>query len=202
MLPLFPEPTELRTSPLGWIEPAVYWFMELTRPEAIASRASVNEWYDDFQDPTGTFAARLRSEVDTDHHQALDELYVHHLLRQRFDDVRYEEGGVGPDYRVYEGGACIAGVEVLSLFQRQDWSAEEKRHWRLADALNARVRPTQGYFVDFEIEQADHEPAPRRFAEFIKRRLAELPPHDQLQLRLWPGGRISPRPSTNSGSQH
>jgi hypothetical protein len=45
--------------------------------------------------------------------------------------------------------------------------AEEKRHWRLADALNARVRPTQGLFVDFEIEQADQEPVPRRFAEFF-----------------------------------
>ena len=46
--------------PLGWIELAVHWFKELTRPEAVASRAAVNQWYDEFPDPNGAFAARLR----------------------------------------------------------------------------------------------------------------------------------------------
>lgn len=180
---LFDEPVEPRTSPLGRIEPAVHWFSESTRPEAVASRDVINRWYEAFPDPDGKFAARLISEVDVDHYQALDELYVHHVLRQRCDDVRYEEGGVGPDFRVYGGGQCVAGVEVLSIFQREDWTAEEKRHARLADEVNRRLAPTAGYFVDFDIEQAAQEPPPRRVADFIQRELDKLPPHDQLE---WP----------------
>jgi hypothetical protein len=179
---LFPEPSQARTRPLGGTEPAVHWFTESTRPQAVASREVVDGWYQDFPDPESKLATNLRSEVDVTHNQALDELYVHHLLRQQFDDVRYEEGGTGPDFRVYGDGACVAGIEVLSLFQRQDWTAEERRHSRLADALNARVPPTAGYFVDFEIEQSDRQPAPRRFADFVARQLAQFPPHDQVRL--------------------
>jgi hypothetical protein len=182
--PLFTEPTEPRTTALGWVEPAVHWFTESTRPEAVASRQVVNDWYREFPDPSGKFAARLRSQNDVDHHQALDELHIHHLLRQTHDDVRYEVDDVGPDFRIYENEVCIGGVEVLSLFQREDWSAEERRHRRLADEVNRRVPPTDGYFVDYEIE-ADKEPPPRRFADFIKNELGKLPPHDDL-LRTLP----------------
>ena len=180
MPPLFAEPAEPRTTPLGWVEPAVHWFTESTRPEAVASRAVVNAWYADFPDADGKFAARLRSEVDVDHHQALDELHVHHVLRQTHDDVRYDVGDVGPDFRVYRDDVCEGGIEVLSLFQHEDWTAEEKRHLRLADEINRRLQPTAGYFVDFEIEVADKEPPPRQFADFITRELAKLPPHDSL----------------------
>lgn len=93
--PLFDEPIQARTGPLGWIEPALHWFTESTRPEAVASRQTVNGWYKDFPDVDGKFAARLRSEVNVDHYQALDELYVHHILRQTHDDVHYEVGEVG-----------------------------------------------------------------------------------------------------------
>lgn len=158
----------------------MHWFTESTRPEAVTSRAVVNDWYKGFPDLDGSFAARVRSEVDVDHFQTLDELYVHHLLRQHFDDIRYEEGAFAPDFRVYARGERAANVEVLSLFQREDWSSEEKRHGRLADELDRRVRPTDGYFVEFDVEQADKEPAPRRFAEFIRARLADLPPHTDV----------------------
>ena len=179
---LFPEPATARTGALGWTEAAVHWFTESTRDIAIASRVKVNQWYSDFPDADGKFAARLTSEVDVDHHQALDELYVHHLLRRRWDDVRYEEGGVGPDFRVYERGECAAGIEVASLFQREDWSEEERRHWRLADAINSRLRPTAGYMLDFEIERANRDPAPRRISDFISHRLEELPPIEEFRL--------------------
>lgn len=182
MPPLFPEPLQQRTSPLGWTEPAVHWFTESTRLEAAASRALVNACYALFPDHDGRFAARLYSEIDVDHHQALDELHIHHVLRQTHHDVRYEVGDVGPDFRVYEENVCVGAVEVLSLFQREDWTAEEKRHLRLADELNRRLSPTDGYFVDYEIEVADKEPPPRRFADFITRELAKLPPHDSLSL--------------------
>lgn len=178
----FLEPEQPRTGPLGWAEPAVHWFKDSTRPEAVASRDVVNSWYDEFPDREAKFAARLTSEVDVDHYQALDELHVHHLLRQRHGDVRYEEGGIGPDFRIYDDGTLVGAVEVLSLFQREDWNAEQARHSRLAAELNRRVRPTDGYFVDFEIEHAEQEPAPRRFADWIQRQLAALPPHDQLDL--------------------
>ena len=179
---LFPEPANPRTRPLGWIEPAVHWFTESTRAEAVTSRAVVNGWYAEFPDPERRLAERLRSELDRDHYQALDELHVHHILQQHNDDIRYEEGGIGPDFRVYRDGSRIGSVEVLSLFQREDWSAEEKRHWRLADELNRRVPPAGGYFLDFEIETAEREPPPRRIAEFVQREIAKLPPHDELKV--------------------
>lgn len=190
---LFPEPPVPRTSALGRVEPAVHWFTESTRPEASASRATVNRWYAEIDDPDGRFARRLRSEVDVDHHQALDELHVHHLLRRSHEDVRYEEGGVGPDFRVYESGECVAAIEVLSLFERADWDQEQRQHGRLADELNRRVPPTAGYFVDFDIERCEREPAPRRFADFVSRRIAELP--DPQALRLPSAPRFDDLPS-------
>jgi hypothetical protein len=176
---LFPEPQHARTRHLGRVEPYVHWFTESTRPEASKARAVVNRWYEDFPDHDGRLAARLRSESDADHHQALDELHLHHLLAQQHDDVRYEEGGHGPDFRIYVAGRCAGAIEVLSLFQRQDWTDEQARHGRLADELDSRVRPTAGYFANFQIKAADRDPSPRRFADYIAARIAELPPYDE-----------------------
>lgn len=181
--PLFPEPEQPCTRPIGWVEPSVHYLIESTRPEAIAYREFVNRWYENFPDPSGEFAARLRSEVDVDHQQALDELFVHQRLCHRFSDIRYEEGGIGPDFRAYENGRCAVAIEVVSLFQREDWRAPQRRHMRLADEVNRRISPTAGYMVSFDIEKADRDPAPRKFAEFLKRRLNELPPHEQLAMQ-------------------
>ena len=49
-------------------------------------------------------ARRLRSEWTPEHLGALDELFVHQLLVQRWTDVRYEESGEGPDFRIYDSG--------------------------------------------------------------------------------------------------
>ncbi len=186
--PLFPEPDVLSTRPIGWLEPSVHYLFESTRPEAIAYREFVNRWYENFSDPSGAFGARLRSEVDVDHQQALDELFVHQRLRRRFNDVRYEEGGTGPDFRVYENDKCVVAIEVLSLFQREDWSGPQRRHLRLADELNRRVPPSAGYMVSFEVEHADRDPSPRRFAEFVKRELVALPPHEDVAARPFEAG--------------
>lgn len=180
VLELFSEPTTPRAAWLGSSEPAVHWYSEVTRDEAVASRRSVNSWYGAFPDADGTFAARVRSENDVDHRQALDELFIHQLLRKTHSDIRYEEGGVGPDFRVYARGSCVAAVEVASLFMRTDWASEASRHDRLADEVNRRVPPTAGYFLHFEIEAAPNEPAPRHFAEFVKRELDSLPPNELL----------------------
>lgn len=69
---------------------------------------------------------------------------------------------------------------MLSLFQREDWTVEEKRHERLADAVNAALRPTDGYFVHFQINRAQREPSPTRFVKFVRDALARLPPHEIL----------------------
>jgi hypothetical protein len=186
-MPLFPEPTEPRRRPLGWVEPVVRWLVESSWEEAVAAREVVNRWYDTFPDPNGALASRLRSEKDSQHYQALDELHLYQLLRQRFDDVRYEEGPDAPDFRIYQDSVCIAAIEVVSLFQREDWTTEQRRHGRLADQLDARVRPGAGYFVHFDIERADVAPAPRRFADFIEREIEELPPHEELHAKLAAG---------------
>lgn len=186
--PLFPEPSARRDGPLGFVEPPVRWLTTSTRPQASASRAAVNDWYAQFPDTAERkFAKRLKSRDPTAYYGALDELYVHHLLRQRYDDVRYEEGGVGPDFRAYESGQCVAAVEVVSLFEPADWTQPQIQHGRIADRLNEAVRPTAGYFVHLDINRAPHDPSPKRLAGFVRSALAQLPPPEQLF------GQLSPR---------
>ena len=166
MADVFPEPSVSREGALGWVEPSVHWFTEITRDIAVASRANVNHWYANFPDPDGAFSARLQSETDSEHLQAVDELLVHHLLSQRWGDVRYEEQGSGPDFRIYDSGGCyVGGIEVASLFEREDWSAEQRRYGRLADAVNDRIKPTAGYFLRLEIE-GDRDPTSRKVVPF------------------------------------
>ena len=187
--PLFPEPASPREGPLGYVEPPVHWFSTSTRPQAIESRAAVNTWYAEFPDtPDRAFAKRLKSGSAVTHYGALDELYVHHLLRQRFDDVRFEEGGKGPDFRVYANGACILAVEVLSLFEPPAWTDPQARHGRIADQLNKAVKPTAGYFVRFEVTQGTRDPSPKQFARFITSELERLPAPENLPQQA-PGRR-------------
>jgi hypothetical protein len=154
MSTLFPEPSVSFTRPLANLEPHVVWLQRSTRPDAVAARARVNAWYREFSDPQGKLAAKLVSTDNKVLHGALDELYVHHALRKVEPDVRYEEGGQGPDLRVYRAGHQILAVEVLSLFLRADWASEERRHGELTDRLNKRFRP-QGYFLDVEVLQQE-----------------------------------------------
>ncbi len=172
---LFPEPLRERVTPLGHAEPVVHWLTESTRPEAAASRAVVNDWYQRFPDTDGKFGARLRSEVDADHHQSLDELFVFVRLTAADDDVRYEEGGRGPDFRVYRQDQLRGAVEVASLFQQQQWTDEEQRFNRLADAVNARVSAAGGYFVELEPRELSRQPSLTKLSAFIESRIASLP---------------------------
>lgn len=178
VISLFAEPTQARAGPIGWTEPVVHYLTESTKPEAVAARRVLNAAYESFPDPQGQFASRLRSEVNVDHLQALDELITHQHLTRQFRDVRYEEGERAPDFRVYDKGKLVAAVEVLSLFERKDWSEERARHLRLADELNRRIPPTDGYLIDFEIKQADRDPPPARVAAFVRQQIAGLPRHE------------------------
>ncbi len=147
---LFPELTTPFTRPLADLEPRVVWLQRSTEPEAVTARRHVNAWYGEFPDPAGRLAAKLTSANDGNHYSALDELYIHHALRQVERDVRYEEGGRGPDFRVYRDGRQVLAVEVLSLFMREEWTREARRHHELTDRLNKTLRP-QGYFLHVEV---------------------------------------------------
>jgi hypothetical protein len=100
--------------------------------------------------PNGQLAAKLTSINNEVYYGALDELYVHQVLRQVEPDVCYEEGGQGPDFRVYRDGHQILAVEVLSLFLRPEWARQARRHGELTDRLNRTFRP-QGYFLHVEV---------------------------------------------------
>jgi hypothetical protein len=147
---LFPEPATPSTGPLANLEPHVVWLQRSTQPEAVAARRRVNAWYQDFPDPNGQLAAKLTSINNEVYYIALDELYLHQVLRQVAPDVRYEEGGQGPDFRVYRGGHQILAVEVLSLFLRPEWARQARRHHELTDRLNRTLRP-EGYFLHVEV---------------------------------------------------
>ena len=188
--PVFAEPSAPRTGPLAWIEPLVHWFTESTHEVAIAGRANVNRWYEAFPDPEGKLARRLRSEMDSEHLGALDELFVHQLLAQRWTDVRYEENGEGPDFRIYDSGRYLAGMEVVSLFEREDWDAQQRRWRRVADELNEQIRPTAGYMLGLEFDHdTNAAPTTRNFVAFLLRQLAELPDPEEfrdLDHTHWP----------------
>lgn len=187
--PLFDEPHVERLGPMGHAEPRVNWFLTSTRPEASRSRANVNRWYRALPDQDGAFASRLRSGRDVDHLQAIDELYVHHLLASPLRMIAYEEDGAGPDFRVYESGALVASVEVASLFEKAEWAAEDLRHNRVADELNKRLDLSCGFFIGFEIENdaGTGDPAPAKLADWIRRQFEELPDPRRSNLRLASG---------------
>jgi hypothetical protein len=147
---LFPEPTTPSFGPLANLEPHVVWLQRSTQPEAAAARRRVNAWYQDFPDPDGRLAAKLTSPRDEVYYVALDELYVHQALRRLEPDVRYEEGGQGPDFRIYRDGHQVLAVEVLSLFLRPEWARQARRHGELTDRLNKTFR-LQGYFLHVEV---------------------------------------------------
>jgi hypothetical protein len=153
---LFPEPPNRRTAPLAGLKPDVVWLQQSTRPEAVVARRRVNGWYQDFPDPRGELAAKLRSVDNQTHTAALDELYVHSVLRGVATDVRYEEGGQGqaPDFRAYQDGRQILAVEVLSLFERPEWAKEARRNAQLTDRLNEILEPDR-YFLDVDVAVQD-----------------------------------------------
>src|SRR5690349_11228009 len=127
----FPETASCRDGLMGWAEPTVNFYLKSTRPVAGAARATISYWDSRFPDPNVAIRGGIRSAKGAVHEGALDELFVHERLI-RNAKVCYEEGGKGPDFRMYRGSEYLAGVEVLSLFMRKDWSDEQARHDRLA----------------------------------------------------------------------
>lgn len=151
--PVFPEPTVQRDGSLGGAEPEVNFYLTSTRPEAVAARQWVNAAYSRFPDTTGSLASRLRSTDNIQHLSALDELFVHEQLVP-YGRVVPEEGGQGPDFRIYRDTEYVGAVEVATLFMKQELAAEMQRHATITDFLNARVALTD-WFVHFEVIEQD-----------------------------------------------
>lgn len=170
---VFPEPSVPRDGWLGWAEPEVNLYLESTRPEAVVAREWINTAYERFPDPTGEFAGRLRSTDNVQHASALDELFVHDRL-VRHGRVIHEEGGVGPDFRIYHDDEYLAAVEVCSLFENKEWETEQKRHATIVDELNERI-PLDTWFIHFEVIRLDRQPSINRVVAWVQARIAELP---------------------------
>jgi hypothetical protein len=170
---VFAEPKVLRDGPLGQVEPNVNFLLESTRPVAAKGRETINDWYSRFPDSDGKFRDRLRSPKGTAYEVAQDELFVHERLVGRAR-VSYEEGGVGPDFRIYQGTGYLGAIEVLSLFMTRDWSDQHNQHGRIADELNKRLTLDK-WFVSFEIKQLDQNLSFTRLAGWVDRTISHLP---------------------------
>jgi hypothetical protein len=170
---VFPEPSVQRDQWMGWAEPQVNFYLASTRPEAVAARAWINTAYQEFPDPSGEFAGRLRSADDVQHVSALAELFVHNLLIGH-GTVVHEEGGRGPDFRIYHDEQYVAAVEVCTLFESNEWAAEQKRNARIIDELNKHI-PLDAWFINFEVIQLDREPSIKRLVEWVNATIGQLP---------------------------
>ena len=148
---LFEEPSSPGPGQFARTDPLVSWYSRSTRPEAKQSRVIVNGWYAVFPDEGGRLAARLRSRDNPTHVAALSELFIHNELKMHHGDVRYEEDGRGPDFRIYDGGSLVGAVEVVTLTEQQDFAAEQGRGDRLIDFVNETVRPTQGFMIGITV---------------------------------------------------
>lgn len=171
---VFPEPSVDRDGPLGWAEPGVNFYLESTRPQAVAARAWINAAYQRFpDDEKGTFAGRLRSADETQHYTAMDELFVHDQLI-RVGRVVHEEDGKGPDFRIYREDTYIGAVEVCSLFENREWFQARQRHARIADELQKHI-PLEQWYITFDLVRLHQQPSLRRIATWVKQQMAALP---------------------------
>lgn len=149
------------------------FYLVSTRPEALVARAWINAAYQQFPDPNGEFTGRLRSADDVQHVSALAELFVHNLLIGH-GRVVHEEGGRGPDFRIYRHEEYLAAVEVCTLFENNEWAAEQKRNATIIDELNKRI-PLDAWFINFDVIRLDRPPPIKRLVDWINATIAQLP---------------------------
>ncbi len=170
---VYPEPITPRDGPLDLDEPLVVWLLTSTRPEAAAARAVANDMYLRFPDPGGRMLGNLRSTDERRFYSALDELYIHDLLQSRYA-VRHEEGELTrQDFSLYRDNEHAATIEVLTLLQRDKWTAEQRRHLQLSKEINERLLPTS-HSVHMEIERWDGFPNVRHIISHLARSIKEI----------------------------
>jgi hypothetical protein len=105
--------------------------------------------------------------------QAIDELYVHHLLSRPYQ-ARYEEDASSPDFRLYQSSEYVAGIEVLTLFPEQDFASKVSRNTALVDEINRRIRPDRWY-LKIEIIDWKRQPRVTEVVKWLERTVASLP---------------------------
>lgn len=184
----FREPVTERPGPLGMAEPAVNWLLSSTRPEALIARRNVNAWLGAFPEPERLWPSLISSRSEQ-HYQVLDELFVHHVLNSSGLNVRYEEDGRGPDFSVYRRGRRILAVEVLSFFMKGEWQREWDHFARIADAVNGRLTPSSGWFLDMQPTLLERTPSARALGSFLREFVESLPRHDLVSAihhARWP----------------
>lgn len=163
-------------------EPAVNWLLSSTRPEAVTARRNINTWLAAFPEPERLWTS-LTSSRNQQHYQAIDELFVHHVLAHSGLDARYEENGRGPDFSVYRRGTRILAVEVLSFFMKGEWKQESQAFGRIADAVNGRLRPSSGWFLDMQPALLERTPSARALGSFLREFVESLPRHDLVSAK-------------------
>ncbi|MFI5936271.1 hypothetical protein [Actinoplanes sp. NPDC051494] len=173
MRQVFDEPKVRRDRGLSGAEPAVTWFAEVTRPAAVEGRRIINEFYARFADTTGRMLDDLRSTDDRRFCSALDELYVHEQLIQHYR-VGYEQGArTQPDFRLYRDQEYVGTVEVLTLFERDDWEKEARCHAWLEGEIN-RLVPLSTHSLTFDVHSWASTPNVRHLERWLKAALEEL----------------------------
>src|SRR5689334_11988523 len=117
---VFDEPSEPNDDSYGGL---AEWLRKADSEDARAARRHINEWYEDFPDRSSMVLSRLRGETNEAILQALDELYVGHLLRLACE-ITYEEDASSPDFRAYRSSQYLGGIEVVTLFTERDLLSE------------------------------------------------------------------------------
>jgi hypothetical protein len=153
--------------------------LEVTWSEATSARNYINSWYERFPDQDGRFGRMLLSEDNEQHYGAMDELFIHHLLDRVVEEVRYEEGGRGPDFRIYRREDLVLAVEVVSLFMKDEWSKEWRDFGRMADEINSRTR-VNGFMVRMEPESLPRTPPVKELSSFIENWIETLQPPSRV----------------------
>lgn len=172
---LFYEPQRER---LGWLngtEPSIRWFTDITSEEAARSRAHINQLYENFPGKgNNAYLSALMSEDTVDHLTALDELAIAGRLKPHPGQmVVYEEGGRGPDFRIYEDTALKLSIEVLSLFERDDWARESQQSRRIAELIQSNV-PVTTHAVGIDVKCCDREPRQKPIIDFVRSSISQL----------------------------
>jgi hypothetical protein len=149
------------------------WYRRSSSLEARAARSDINTWYAAFPDRKGMLLGNLRSDNDIGIQQAIDELYVHHLLSDSYQ-ATYEEDARSPDFRLYRAAEYAAGIEVFTLFIDKEFASKESRNTALVDGINRRVRPIHWY-AGIDVLDWKRQPRVTDVAKWLQETIASLP---------------------------
>jgi hypothetical protein len=140
------------------------------------ARERINQWYEKFPDADGKTARKLLSNDDTQFFQALDEIYTHTLLLERWQRVEVELGSsTKPDFTCFDKDKVACIIEVASLFEPEDWRSTRKLYDQFADEIDNQIKPIQGYYLGFRLDNPKKTPPIRKFMPWLKRTLSSLP---------------------------